>query len=182
MFRTIEYLNVGNERQRNAYKVISTLGIMKDLEDFTPLLCGTIPIEIDIGGSDLDIILEVHHFNQFGKKVESLYGDKSEFRSKQTNIRNSPVIKVNFMFEGFEFELFGQPKPVLKQNAFLHMLIEYRLMQESPQLKEEVLTLKHQGYKTEPAFCKILGLQGDPYERLLEYGIEKGIINEMNLS
>lgn len=56
------------------------------------------------------------------------------------------------------------------------MLIEYQLMQEYPMLKESVIELKQQGIKTEPAFCEILGLEGDPYEKLLEFGIEKGII------
>lgn len=176
MFHTIEYLKFGNMKQKKAYKAIRTLGIMEELIDYTPVLCGTIPIEIDIESSDLDIILEVNDFKQFGKKVESLYKDNLDFRLKQTNITNSQVIKANFMFDGFEFELFGQPQPVFTQYAYLHMIIEYQLMQEYPLLKETVIELKQQGYKTELAFCEALGLEGDPYEKLLEIGIEKGII------
>ena len=170
MFQTIEYLKRGNERQRKAYSAIHTIGIMKELEDYTPVLCGTIPIGIDIEGSDLDIILEVNDFLQFKEKVEALYQDKQEYRIKQTEIRGLPVIKANFMFDGFEFELFGQPQPVFEQYAYIHMLIEYHLMKETPLLREKVITLKQQGYKTEPAFCKALGLEGDPYELLIEYG------------
>ncbi len=170
MFQTIEYLKFGNERQRKAYSAIHYLGIMKELGDYTPVLCGTLPIGIDIEGSDLDIILEVNDFNQFKERVEYLYKDKQEFRIKQTIIRNVPVIKANFMFGGFEFELFGQPQPVYEQYAYIHMLIEYHLMMETPQLREKVIALKQQGYKTEPAFCKALGLEGDPYETLIESG------------
>ncbi|MFC0560150.1 DUF4269 domain-containing protein [Halalkalibacter alkalisediminis] len=36
---------------------------MKELIAYTPLLCGTLPIQIDIDGSDLDIIMEVNEFN-----------------------------------------------------------------------------------------------------------------------
>lgn len=170
MFQTIEYLKEGNERQRKAYSAIHSLGIMNELEDYTPVLCGTLPIGIDIEGSDLDIILEVNDFSQFKRKVEVLYRDMQEFRIKRLEIRGLPVLKTNFMYAGFEFELFAQPQPVQEQYAYIHMLIEYLLMKKSPQLREEVLVLKKQGYKTEPAFCKALGLEGDPYKVLIEYG------------
>jgi len=170
MFQTIEYLKNGNERQLNAYSAINTLGIMEDFEEYSPVLCGTIPLGIDIEGSDLDIIFEVNDFTQFKGKIESLYQDMQDFRIKQTKIRNFPVLKANFMFGGFEFELFGQPQPVNEQFAYIHMLIEYHLMKETPQLREKVIVLKQQGYKTEPAFCKALGLEGDPYESLIDYG------------
>ncbi|WP_276310222.1 DUF4269 domain-containing protein [Bacillus salacetis] len=53
----------------------------------------------------------------------------------------------------FDFELFGQMVPVRKQNAWLHMIIEHEIQQRYPNLKEEVMDLKNDGLKTEPAFC-----------------------------
>ncbi|UOQ95598.1 DUF4269 domain-containing protein [Halobacillus shinanisalinarum] len=38
------------------------------------------------------------------------------------------------------------------------------------------MELKKQRYKTEPAFCELLGISGDHYEDLVQYGIEEGII------
>ena len=43
-------------------------------------------------------------------------------------------------------------------------------------MKEEIVSLKKQGYKTEPAFCKVLGLKGDPYHSLIQYGKVKRFI------
>ncbi|MNO76159.1 hypothetical protein D3C76_672280 [compost metagenome] len=34
--------------------------------------------------------------------------------------------------------------------------------------RERIILLKTSGWKTEPAFAKALGLEGDPYEALLE--------------
>ncbi|MGB8001695.1 MAG: DUF4269 domain-containing protein, partial [Anaerobacillus sp.] len=60
---------------------------------------------------------------------------------------------------------------------YLHMMIEYELMQKLPELKSKVLGLRKKGYKTEPAFCEILGITGDPYHGLIHYGIKEGNIS-----
>ncbi|WP_216828704.1 DUF4269 domain-containing protein [Alkalihalobacterium elongatum] len=177
MFTKIDYLKRGNERQQRAYNAITHLRIMKDLADYKPVLCGTVPIEIDIEASDLDIIFEVHDFTRFQELAITLYGCMQEFKISQYEIRNQPIIKANFKCKDYEFELFGQAQPVQEQNAYLHMIIEHYILKEHPELKQPIITLKKQGYKTEPAFCKVLGLEGeDPYLLLLEYGKNKGII------
>ncbi|MBP3951848.1 DUF4269 domain-containing protein [Bacillus suaedae] len=174
MFEKITYLESGNTKQKRAYKVINDVGIMTSLAEFNPILCGTLPINLDISGSDLDIIMEVYDFEHFEKMARRLFGDRENFKIKRLVIREVPVIKVNFVYDGFEFELFGQPVPVTNQYAYLHMVIEHRLMEQHPHLRVAVIQKKEQGMKTEPAFCKLLGLEGDPYESLLEYGKSLG--------
>ncbi|MBU9712301.1 DUF4269 domain-containing protein [Evansella tamaricis] len=176
MLHFIEQLKFGNEKQQRAYYAISKLGIMEDLGVYNPILCGTLPIQIDIIDSDLDIIMEVYDFKQFEIKVRNLYENTDNFKLKEIEIRNRPVIKANFHFQGFEFELFGQAQPVNKQNAYLHMVIESKILEENPTMKEKIISLKKQGYKTEPAFCKVLGLTGDPYISLLEFGKANGYL------
>ncbi|MBE1556765.1 DUF4269 domain-containing protein [Sporosarcina limicola] len=176
MFDTIDYLRFGNNNQKRAYSAIENLGIMYNLSEYSPILCGTLPIGVDIVGSDLDIIMNVVNFPLFEKKVTNLYGNQQDFIIKKLIIRNVPVIIANFMFEDFKFELFGQPQPVKEQHAYLHMVIENSLLQHYPCLKDEVINLKEQGFKTEPAFCKLLGLENDPYTALLEFGKRKKII------
>ncbi|WP_270181354.1 DUF4269 domain-containing protein [Alkalihalobacillus sp. CinArs1] len=169
-------MKFGSEKQKSAYRAIAVLGIMKDLQAYHPVLCGTIPIGIDLDSSDLDIVMEVNDAEEFERKVTELYGTKDEFRLKRTMVRGRTIIKANFWFQGFEFELFGQAEPVHNQYAFLHMVIEYELMKKQPGLKERVVELKEQGHKTEPAFCRLLGIAGDPYEGLIQYGKEFELI------
>ncbi|WP_019241146.1 MULTISPECIES: DUF4269 domain-containing protein [Bacillus] len=176
MFKTIEYLRNGNEKQRRAYDVINKIGVMKDLLSYTPILCGTIPIQIDLEDSDLDIIMDVKDFHDWKNTITQLYSKQLNFNLKEKIIRNQPTIKANFIYEGFEFELFGQSKAVDHQYAYIHMLIEHEVMLRNPSMREKIIALKKLGYKTEPAFCKLLQLEGDPYESLIEYGREKGII------
>ncbi|WP_127499241.1 DUF4269 domain-containing protein [Paenibacillus glycanilyticus] len=159
----------GKVNQR-AYEVVDRLGIMRDLAAYTPVLCGTIPIAIDVEGSDLDIAMEVYDVESFRERVALLYGQHEDFRWKEKRIRDLPVYKANFRYEGFEFELFGQPVPVTKQHAYLHMVVEAELLKRNPDLRARVIRLKSQGIKTEPAFAQLLGLEGDPYEALLELG------------
>lgn len=171
-----ERMKTGNIQQQEAYAAIKELKILDDLKDYNPVLCGTIPIDIDIKGSDLDIIMEVRKLDSFANELQTLYADKENFSLKRKTIRGKEVVKANFTFHDFEFELFGQAQPVHKQFAYLHMMIGYELLQRDPNLRDRVISLKKQGYKTEPAFCKLLNISGDPYEGLLLYGVEEGIV------
>lgn len=147
---------------------------MRDLAPYSPVLCGTIPISINVEGSDLDIIMEVYDFETFKQQAANLYGGYDKFVLKEKTIRNTPVIKANFEFGGFAFELFAQPQAIEQQYAYLHMLIEHHLLTRHPHIRAEIIRLKESGIKTEPAFAQVFGLEGDPYEALLAFGKELG--------
>ncbi|KHE73205.1 DUF4269 domain-containing protein [Halobacillus sp. BBL2006] len=169
-------MKTGTKKQQDAYRAIMELDILNDLGRYTPVLCGTVPLGIDTCESDLDIIMEIYNFKPFVEKLVTLYQNKKHFTIKRKEIGGKKAVKANFHYKGFEFELFGQGEPVHKQHAYLHMVIEYELLQKSPHLQEKVITLKKQGYKTEHAFCKLLNIQGDPYKGLIRYGQEKGLL------
>ncbi|RPF53172.1 DUF4269 domain-containing protein [Aquisalibacillus elongatus] len=177
---TFEQLKYGTNNQQKAYDSIKKLGIFEGLSEYTPVLCGTIPIDVDIEDSDLDLILEVHDFEEFKLLVTSLYSEMPGFTIAEKQIRGESIIKCNFIYEGFEFELFAQATPVKKQYAYLHMVVEYHILKRKPYLKEQIKQWKRDGYKTEPAFCKALDLNGDSYESLIDYGIRHSIIEEVN--
>jgi len=175
LFRDFAYLKSGNEKQRRVHAALEALDIVNRLSPYTPVLCGTIPIAIDVAGSDLDLIMEVHDFGAFSQQVISLYGNCEGFRIKETILQGIPTIKANFYFDGFPFELFGQPQPVGVQNAYRHMLVEHYLLTETPLMRSRIIQFKEQGLKTEPAFAQLLGLAGDPYDGLLDLGRSLGI-------
>jgi hypothetical protein len=71
---------------------------------------------------------------------------------------------------GYKVEIFAQDIPADQQMAYLHLLKEYALLEKyGAVFKRKIIALKKNGIKTEPAFCKLLGIKGDPYAGLLGY-------------
>lgn len=65
-------------------------------------------------------------------------------------------------------EIYAQNIPTLRQNAYLHMVIEERILNlAGEKFRNDIIALKLNGYKAEPAFGKLLNLQ-NPFEELLE--------------
>ncbi len=169
-FKAIKYLKTGNKRQRSAYRELKSIGIFEQLQQYTPVLTGTIPIGIDLPESDLDISCWVNDHAEFSLLLTELYSGKNGFELK-TNVRETITTTIaRFNTENFLVEIFGQNIPVEAQNAYRHMIVEYQILQnKGAQFKKEIIALKKQGLKTEPAFAKLLGLKGNPYEELLDF-------------
>lgn len=172
-FTHIEYLKSGNERQKRAYEVLKKYKVFEKLKPYSPILAGTIPIEIDIESSDLDIICEVdlefeEDFLDDIAMSRLIPGD-TDVKVENIVIYGEKSIVLNFMLEEFPIEIFGQNKPSLEQNAYRHMVSEYRILQEKgDDFKQKIIELKQQGIKTEPAFGLLMELQ-NPYEDLLKF-------------
>ena len=168
-FKNIDYLKHGNERQRRAFKDIRTYGILEKLKKYNPVLTGTIPIGIDIPGSDLDIICECEHHGEFINVLTEEFSIHDGFKVYSTIQNEIESTIAEFNIDYFRIEIFGQNIPTEQQNAFRHMIIEHHILKEqSDEFKRKIIELKSTGIKTEPAFAKLLGLSGDPYKKLLE--------------
>ncbi len=169
-FTKIDYLKAGNEKQKRAYEVLIKYRIFEKLKEYSPILAGTIPIEIDIENSDLDIICEVDLRSEedFLKKMTFIKLIPADVSVETTVINGEKSIILNFMLEEFPVEIFGQNKPSTEQNAYRHMIAEYRILQEKgDDFKQKIIELKKQGIKTEPAFGMLMNLE-NPYEDLLK--------------
>lgn len=93
-----EQMKTGNIQQQKAYSAIIELDILNDLHIYNPVLCGTLPIGIDVKDSDLDIIMEVRELDTFVNELHTLYADKENFTLKRKTIRGKEVVKANFTF------------------------------------------------------------------------------------
>ncbi|MXN89890.1 DUF4269 domain-containing protein [Flavobacterium sp. Sd200] len=169
-FDSIDYLQHGTPRQKHTFRTLSEIGIIEKLAGYSPTLAGTIPINIDIDKSDLDILCHYTNADVFYKKVFDAFSHFQDFKIVKTTVNGTETVLANFYCNDFEIEIFGQPIPVHQQNGYLHMIAEYQiLVKYGEPFRKQVIALKEAGYKTEPAFAKLLGLEGDPYEALLNY-------------
>ena len=168
-WQDIAYLRDGNERQRAAYRALQGLQVFSILRIYTPILVGTIPIDIDVQTSDLDIACEALDLGAFERQVSAAFGQQEGFRVKRKLIKGVPSVVANLLHGGFQVEIFGQPQSVTEQHAYRHMVVEARLLAiGGDEARREIRRLKRAGLKTEPAFARYFQLAGDPFEVLLE--------------
>lgn len=165
----ITYLKLGNERQKNAYSILNKLKIFKILREYDPTLVGTIPIEIDISESDLDIICEVYDIEEFEELVIKSFNRYDNFRIERQTVKGLLTSLSYFGYSNFLIGIFGQSKPVIEQNGYRHMIVEKKLLEISGEnARKQIIKLKKLGLKTEPAFAKYFNLKGDPFDELLK--------------
>lgn len=167
-FLTLDYLRTGTEKQKKTFDILQQNHIFNLLADYHPILVGTIPLNIDISGSDIDIICGVADFTAFSHFLCLLFSHLTGFRIDNYKIDTIPVVLCNFYIDEMEIEIFastGDPKIF---NGYRHLLIEHRILTLAGEdFKNRIIELKQDGLKTEPAFASLLQLSGDPYQALL---------------
>jgi hypothetical protein len=167
-FGNINYLKNGTIRQQAAFDCLNSLNLFNILENYEPLLTGTIPIDIDLPESDLDVICSAQDLNEFHSLVKQHFGSLKAFKIRSGYFADTPNVVANFYYKDFEIEIFCQPISSKKQNAYVHMIVEHRLISSAhSSVKQELRRLKALGWKTEPAFAHLFELKGDPYQALL---------------
>lgn len=163
-WKDIAYLKKGTPKQRLTYKALSDCRILTLLQKFDPIVVGTIPIEIDIESSDIDIICYSTDLAYIQEVVRDYFCKKKSFTDKY----EGEVYVASFEYNNFEFEVYGENNPTHLQNGFRHMVVEDRILKLlGNDFKNEIVKLKNTGLKTEPAFGVLLHLS-DPYKELLE--------------
>lgn len=166
----IEYLKNGSKQQQQAYTVLTDNQVLSKLKNFDPILAGTIPINIDIENSDLDIICYFEDKQDFINTITENFSKEKSFIIREEESSNTLNVVANFILNNLEIEIFGQNIPTRQQFAYRHMIVEYALLnQYGEQFRQQIIELKKQGHKTEPAFAIALNLTGDPYNELLKF-------------
>jgi len=97
-------------------------------------------------------------------------GDHSDLLSKMpkgTYVSKSKPDKTIYTIPGYDREvnLFATLDP-MKQESILHRATMMELAAKYPELERMAYKLKASGMGSEPAWTKVLGVDGDPYERM----------------
>jgi hypothetical protein len=157
----------GTATQRSAAKTLINLRVFELLEDYTPALCGTVPIDCDIAGSDLDVICQTGRLVPFEETLRIHFGELPGFSCRRKKLAGVPSVVARFFVGGWRIEIIGQTIPVPRQRAFAHMLAEALLLSRAEYgANESIRELKRRGLTTEESFGELFSLPGDPYEAL----------------
>jgi hypothetical protein len=141
---------------------------MSTLAEFDPHLAGTLPLDVDLPTSDLDILCHATDPEAFAIALWAAFSGETGFSLRQWIISDRPVI-ASFVAHGWPFQVFGQKKPVREQNGWRHFLAERRLLRlGGATFRAAILRERARGAKTEPAFAAVLRLKGDPYLAILD--------------
>lgn len=176
-FKSIDYLKNGSQLQKEAHKALAENRAMEKLANFQPLLVGTIPIDIAIKDSDLDIVCSFEDKEVFKEEIQGNFSNYPQFSMMEKIFQDEPTVIVRFMMDNFPVEIFAQNKLSFQQMAFQHMLIEHEVLTDrGEEFRKEIIRLKESGLKTEPAFALLLNFKGDPFQALLDYGKQHKII------
>jgi hypothetical protein len=173
-FLHLTYLRSGTARQQLVYAMLEKSRLMERLAPYGPVLAGTIPIDIDVETSDVDILCRYQGpAEDFAAKLSLLFTDLGEevvYLRKTKQGMQSVICR--FTSHKIPVEVFAQPVPATQQHGYLHMIAEYRLlalsetMNPRAHVREEIRKIKRAGEKTEPAFAKYFKIEGDAYEKL----------------
>jgi hypothetical protein len=162
-FFDLTYLSNGSAIQQHGCRAIVSSGILNLLKEYTPVVVGTLPLDLFTDKSDIDIICHVDDADKFCSHFH---------HSVKAKLNGVDSVIVKFEFDGFDFEVVGQPLPVTEQVAYKHMVVEWNILSSNDdEFREQIISLKKSGMKTELAFAQMLGLEGDPYAAVLNYGI-----------
>jgi predicted metalloenzyme YecM len=169
------------ESNTRVWKAICASRVLEIFRDFDPLVAGTFPLGIANPKSDVDVILDLSQSDQIEAFIlicRNHFSSYHEFHLKQHDeIDDFPTVVLNFSFEGIPFEVFAQARPSIRQKAYLHYLVEERLLKFGGEpFKNQVIAARNRGLKTEPAFAEVLGLEGDPYVSLLKVGFNSDLV------
>jgi hypothetical protein len=170
-FENIDYLKSGSPIQLQVFNILTNSKILYHLQNFKPVLTGTLPLDLFIPGkSDLDIIIQSDRLQIVEQSLLSMFANKKKLSTKFLMIRKRPTLLCRFIQQEIPIEIFCQPVPVRQQLAYRHMLIEHWLLStKGTSFRKKILELKQSGVKTEPAFAQLLNLEGDPYDALLKF-------------
>ncbi|TGL39034.1 DUF4269 domain-containing protein [Leptospira perdikensis] len=169
-FLGTDYLQSGTAKQKELLADLEEWKILKCLHGFKPVIAGTIPLDIDTETSDVDILVKFNIPAHLQKICYAKFRNLPNYSFSEKTISLRVTLICRFETKKFKYEIFGQSVEPIEQYGWIHMMVENRFLTlANPSFREEIRNLKKQGIKTEPAFCTLLNLKGDPYKTLAQW-------------
>ncbi|MBM9498731.1 DUF4269 domain-containing protein [Leptospira sp. 201903071] len=163
----VDSLKTGNQKQKLLWEDLKEYSILEKLQNYDPNLAGTIPLDIDYEQSDVDILCKFSNEEEFVSFAEFTFKNFKGLQILRKVLQDLPSVLIRFQTEKFKYEIFAQKLPVIQQMGYVHFMIESEILFiAGSRFKEGIRTLKKEGWKTEEAFCKLLGIREDPYRFL----------------
>lgn len=167
--KVMTHLSTGNQRQQDACRVLQDSRLLAMLAPYFAYPAGTVPIDVDLPDSDLDVLCYVDDLDAFQVAMRSqleviTLNGKIQWRYGDVDSDQKAYVTCELKLGSWPVEIFAQSVPINQQNAYLHMQVEWSLLQLWGEAgHREIRRLKQTGLKTEPAFAHVLGLEGNPY-------------------
>jgi len=157
------------EKNPSLVEAFQNLELFSRLKKYQPLIAGSFPLGLQNNDSDVDILLQAQDLKKLEAELRQYYGNMLNYLAQFELVDGLPTLVVNFQYQNRGFEFFAQDCEPVRQRAYLHFLIEERLLKwGGATFKRRVLEKRQQGLKTEPAFAEVLAISTDPYQALLE--------------
>lgn len=170
-FHNLSLRSVVNFEKRPKFAMLVTeLRLFEIFKDSEPFIAGTIPLSIDGRDADLDFLVSGTGHEEFTKVCSDSFGSCLEFSISQGHANGADYSLCSFLYREVPVEIFSSVNSTYTQNGFLHFQIEEKLLKYGViDWQTNVIKLKADGLKTEPAFARLLKQEAvDPYKYLLD--------------
>lgn len=173
----LKHLRSGDAIQKEAARCIDRIRVLQVLKPYAPLIVGTLPIDVHLPGSDVDIVCHVEAPRKFTALLKQAFGGLPSFAVRRETLQGHSAVVCAFGYRRTAFEIVGMPVETASQQAYVHLMVEADLLQIAGRSRAcaAIRRLKRGGLKTEPAFAEHFKLAGEPYRAVarLWRGIDK---------
>lgn len=157
-FHNLSLKSVVNFEKRPKFAIIVTeLKLFEIFKDHEPFIGGTIPLGIDLPESDIDFLVTFPTHFDFKNLCTAQFSGNPDFAMSQGHANGADYSLCQFTYRRVKIEIYSSVTTTFEQNGFQHYQIEEKLLKYGVlEWQNEVIKLKSQGLKTEPAFARLL--------------------------
>lgn len=131
--------------------------VAEALAAYDPRCVSSLASGLDVPGSDLDVVCDLRGGPSLVADARAAFGGRTGFSDWTSGPR---TVVAWWQDDGLGVEVVGAPRAVTEQPAFRHFCVQERLVAlGGAPFAEAVRAVRRcEGRKTEPAICRVLGL------------------------